>query len=42
MISATWFDVASQHALAFGCGVVIGFVLANRYRLSRRNGDDHS
>lgn len=35
---ATWFDVAYDHAVAFGLGVVIGFVLTSRYKITRRNG----
>jgi hypothetical protein len=37
---ATWFDVAYQHALSFGLGLAMGFVAANRYRITKRNGDD--
>lgn len=37
---ATWFDVAYEHALSFGLGLFFGFVAANRYRLTKRNGDD--
>lgn len=39
-IMATWADVAYDHVLAFGLGVVVGFVLANRYRLTRRKDDE--
>lgn len=38
---ATWFDVAYQHALAFGLGLGIGFVLSNRYRITKRNGNEN-
>lgn len=37
---ATWLEVAWEHALAFGAGVAIGFVLSNRYRIVKRNGGD--
>jgi hypothetical protein len=34
---ATWFEVAYQHALSFGLGLAIGFVLSNRYGIVRKN-----
>jgi hypothetical protein len=40
-VNATWFEVAYQHALSFGLGVFMGFVGANRYRITRRNGDEN-
>lgn len=36
---ASWIEIAYEHGLAFGLGVGIGFVLSNRYRITRRNGD---
>lgn len=32
--------VAAQHTLAFSVGVLVGFVLSNRFRIVRRNGED--
>lgn len=37
---ATWFDVASEHIWSFAIGVVIGFVLTNRYRITKRKEDE--
>lgn len=37
MIFATWFDFALEHVAAFLLGLGIGFVLSNRYRITRRD-----
>jgi len=42
LILATWRDLVAASPPAFLVGLVIGFVLANRYRISRRNGADKS
>ena len=31
---------ALEHLIAFGLGTALGFVLANRYRITRRNGKE--
>jgi hypothetical protein len=36
---ATWQEVVADHLASFLIGVGIGFVMANRYRIIRRNGD---
>lgn len=33
-------QLALSAPLAFGAGVVVGFVVANRFRIVRREGDD--
>jgi hypothetical protein len=34
----TWWEVVVDAAIAFSVGLGVGFVLANRFRLTRRNG----
>ena len=38
---AAWTDLAAEHFVAFLVGIVIGFVLSNRYRLVKRKGNGH-
>jgi hypothetical protein len=37
---ATWLQLAACAPLAFVLGTLVGFVLANRYRIERRDGDE--
>lgn len=38
---ASWWELASQHFLSFGCGVIVGLLASSRYRIIKRNGEDH-
>jgi hypothetical protein len=38
-VIATWTEIAAAAPLGFLVGVLIGFVLSNRYRIVKRNGD---
>lgn len=40
-VGAFPWGLALEHVVSFACGVVIGFVAANRYRIVRRNGETH-
>jgi hypothetical protein len=40
MVIADVWDVANQHLASFAIGAGVGFVLSNRYRITRRNGKD--
>lgn len=35
---AAWTDIVAAAPIAFVIGVIVGFVLSDRYRLVRRNG----
>jgi hypothetical protein len=37
---ATWGEVAATAPAAFVFGLIVGFVLSNRYRITNRNDDD--
>jgi hypothetical protein len=36
----SWFDFAVEHFITFALGLTAGFLLSNRFKLVRRNGDD--
>lgn len=36
---AAWADVVFAAPVAFVAGLLVGFVLADRYRITRRDGD---
>jgi hypothetical protein len=38
---ATWGEVAATAPASFLFGLIVGFVLSNRYRITSRN-DDHA
>jgi hypothetical protein len=40
-VIATVWEVAGEHLVSFGAGVICGFVGSSRYRLVRRNGGDN-
>lgn len=36
---ATFWEIAAGHIVSFMGGLIVGFVLSDRYRLTRRNGN---
>jgi hypothetical protein len=36
---ATFWEIAAEHIVSFVGGLMIGFVLSDRYRITRRNQD---
>lgn len=38
--AAAWWEIASEHLVSFGTGVVVGFALTSRYRVTKRNGKE--
>lgn len=40
IVADSVWTLAADHAISFGIGCVVGFVLTNRYRIVKRNGDD--
>lgn len=38
-VAETVWTIAVDHVISFGLGCVVGFVLTNRYRIVKRNGD---
>jgi hypothetical protein len=40
VILATWGEVAATAPASFLFGAIVGFVLSNRYRITKRDGGD--
>ena len=38
----TGWEIVATAPLSFAIGLVVGFILSNRYRITRRNGDQPS
>lgn len=40
-VSDAVLTLSAAAPLAFAFGMIVGFLLSNRYRITRRNGDNH-